>query len=99
MTVHQLYFGRTFTGVSVEPDPKWPDMWRVRLGDRLSDMVNLTRARDAAIAWARPRGVGGEGVAVWHLRETPSEASPVAPTGPAGVGEPASLLQCGGGLQ
>ena len=30
------------------PDPKWPGMYRVRRPDgSLSDMVNLTRARDA----------------------------------------------------
>ena len=26
---------------------------------RVSDMVNLPRAKDAAVAWARPRGLGG----------------------------------------
>jgi hypothetical protein len=91
--VHQLYIGRSFTGVTVEPDPKWPSMWRIRKGEQLSDLVNLTRAKDAAITWARSRGLGGQGVAVWHRRETPSEPPPVAPTGPAGVGEPATLLQ------
>ena len=31
---------------------------RIRKGDQLSDMVNLTRAKDAAISWARlPHGV------------------------------------------
>ena len=30
-----------------EPDAKWPGMWRVRWPDGLSDMVNLTRAKDA----------------------------------------------------
>jgi hypothetical protein len=33
----------------VEPDPEWPLMYRVRLpGGRLTDMLNLTRAKDAA---------------------------------------------------
>ena len=37
----------------IEPDAKWPEMWRVRLpDDRLSDMVNISRARDAARALA-----------------------------------------------
>jgi hypothetical protein len=74
----ELYIGGKFTGVSLEPDTKWPSMWRVRMGERLSDMVNLTRAKDAAIIWARPRGLGGGGVATWHRRETPAEAPPVA---------------------
>ena len=38
---------------TVEPDQKWNGMWRVRLpGGHLSDMVNRTRARDAAISLA-----------------------------------------------
>jgi hypothetical protein len=33
----------------VEPDPEWPLMYRVRLPDgHLTDMLNLTRAKDAA---------------------------------------------------
>jgi len=40
---------REFGGYVVVPDPEWPGMYRVRLPDgRLTDMVNLTRARDAA---------------------------------------------------
>jgi len=38
-----------FGGFTVVPDPDWPKMYRVRSPDgSLSDMVNLTRARDAA---------------------------------------------------
>ena len=37
---------------SIEPDPVWAGMWRVHRGDQLSDMTNLTRARDAARAGA-----------------------------------------------
>jgi hypothetical protein len=38
---------------SIEPDPEWPGMWRVRLPNgHLTDMVNLARAKDAAIALA-----------------------------------------------
>lgn len=34
---------------AIEPDPDWPNMWRVVEADgSLSDMVNLTRAKDAA---------------------------------------------------
>jgi hypothetical protein len=33
---------------TIEPDANWPGMWRVRWPDgRLSDMTNLTRAKDA----------------------------------------------------
>jgi hypothetical protein len=35
--------------VTVEPDSKWQGMYRVRCSGKLSDMVNLTRAKDAAV--------------------------------------------------
>ena len=34
----------------VEADAKWPGMWRVGFGGKLSDMANLSRAKDAAIS-------------------------------------------------
>ena len=38
----------TSGAVSIVPDAKWPGMYRLRFPDgRLSDMVNLTRAKDA----------------------------------------------------
>jgi hypothetical protein len=37
---------------AVEPDSKSPGMWRVRHGTKLTDMVNLSRAKDAAISIA-----------------------------------------------
>jgi hypothetical protein len=47
----RLHSGRRLA--TIEPDPAWPGMWRVRMPDgRLTDMVNWTRARDAAIALA-----------------------------------------------
>jgi hypothetical protein len=34
---------------TVKPDPDWPGMWRVHMPDgHVSDMVNLSRAKDAA---------------------------------------------------
>jgi hypothetical protein len=39
--------------LTIAPDGKHPTMWRVRLPDgRLTDMVNRTRAKDAAISIA-----------------------------------------------
>jgi hypothetical protein len=39
--------------VTVEPDSKYSGMYRIRFPDgSLSDMVNLTRAKDAALAFA-----------------------------------------------
>jgi hypothetical protein len=48
-----LYRDRRIVG-RVIPDANWPNMWRVRRADgSTSDMVNLTRAKDAATAWNR----------------------------------------------
>lgn len=33
----------------IVPDDRFPGMWRIRDDVRLSDMVNLTRAKDAAL--------------------------------------------------
>jgi hypothetical protein len=38
--------------VAILPDVQYPGMWRVRSGGALSDMVNLSRARDAARGFA-----------------------------------------------
>jgi hypothetical protein len=65
-----LFIGGRFTGIVVELDLVWPGMWRVRRGDDLSDMANISRAKDAATAGARPRGLGGGEVARWHHRES-----------------------------
>jgi hypothetical protein len=78
MNVKALYIGRDFTGITICKDATWPGMWRVRSTDRqLSDMVNLTRAKDAAISRARPRGLGGKEVVRWDNRETAVAADPV----------------------
>jgi hypothetical protein len=43
----------TFGAYTIIPDPDWPAMYRVRRPDgSLTDMVNLTRARDAARCFA-----------------------------------------------
>ena len=74
-----LYIGNRFTGVSLEPDAVYPQMWRIRRGDQLSDTVNLTRAKEAAISWARPRGLGGAETVSWHTREKAAGAAPSTP--------------------
>ena len=46
-----VYRGRVVA--SIEPDSKYPNMWRVRLpSGQVSDMVNRTRAKDAAVSLA-----------------------------------------------
>ena len=63
----ELIINRRKTGISIERDAVHSAMWRVRRsGEPPSDMVNLSRATDAAIAWARPRGLGGTETANWH---------------------------------
>ena len=44
----RLHLGRRALDVSVVRDTAHPTMWRIRVGTKLSDMVNRTRARDAA---------------------------------------------------
>jgi hypothetical protein len=37
----------------IVPDPKWPGMYRIKRPDgSLSDMTNLTRAKDALLSWS-----------------------------------------------
>ena len=61
--VHTLHWGGSKAPViSVLPDKIYPTMWRSKHRDgKLSDMANLTRARDAAFAIAmddyRTKGV------------------------------------------
>jgi hypothetical protein len=41
-------------GVTIKPDPTWPNMWRVHLPTgQVTDMTNLTRAKDAARSFSR----------------------------------------------
>jgi hypothetical protein len=72
--MYELLIGSCPTGISVVPDSTHPDMWRIKDRDGiLSDMLNLTRAKDAALFWARPRGLGGAERAQWHIRESALE--------------------------
>jgi hypothetical protein len=70
----KLYAGGKFTGIAVRPDLKYPSMWRIHAPDRPpSDMVNLSRAKDAAHVWAK---LGGRGLAPeWRT----GSSSPKAP--------------------
>jgi hypothetical protein len=71
-----LLVGRRRTGISVKPDPVHPSMWRIHQGDHVSDMVNLARARDAAISWAtRSEGFGVDScIVLWEVRRSSAEA-------------------------
>ena len=80
--IHELIIGKQETGLEVRPDPKWPDMWRIHFKGEVSGMVNLPRAKDAAIGWARPKGLGGSEVATWHRRQSHSVSPPIASNDP-----------------
>jgi hypothetical protein len=46
----RLYLGTRSSNYSIVPDEYYPQMWRVRRPNgSLSDMVNRTRAKDAAV--------------------------------------------------
>lgn len=52
-TYHLLYGRARRPLATVVPDSRWPDMWRIAWPDgQVSDMVNLTHAKDAAAAIA-----------------------------------------------
>ena len=47
----KLMYGSRNTGAKIIPDAQWPGMYRVEYPPGvISDMTNLTRARDAAIS-------------------------------------------------
>ena len=73
MISFELRVGKRRTGFAVVPDTKWPGMYRVRTPDGgLSDMVNLSRAKDAAIRWAH---LGGDDVPWWDTRQSSAEGA------------------------
>jgi len=76
VTLLRLYIGNRATGIALHPDPRWPGMWRVQdsAGHLASDIFSLTCAKDAAISWARSRGLSATEVVRWHRRETAREA-------------------------
>ena len=66
----ELVYGRK-TLLRIERDGVYPEMWRVRLPDgSLTDMVNRTRAKDAAVSIA---------LHLLNMSESLSEAPPTAP--------------------
>lgn len=67
---HRLYLGRKPTNISVQADPTWPGMWRIHQAGDVSDMLNLARAKDAALSWVSPRGLAKQ-KPYWRYTETP----------------------------
>ena len=79
--IHRLHYGRKRRPlIEVVPDTPWPGMWRLRTPDgTLSDLVNLARAKDAAMA-AAERGPPRRNARLFHWklkrRERPAEPRP-----------------------
>ena len=74
----KLYIGKQYTGISVEPDARWPSMYRVHWPDQPpSVMVNLSRAKDAAMRWAgRDGGAQSRGLN-WKYTERRGASPPI----------------------
>src|SRR5262245_13973247 len=67
-----LYYGTAQRPLAnIVPDRRWPDMWRIARPDgHLSDMLNLTRAKDAAALIAE-RGPPERDHRRFHWRTAP----------------------------
>jgi len=75
---YALHYGRQTTPLChVNPDEKYPSMYRIHWPNgSVSDMVNLTRAKDAAVHLA----IAKDGSLNWHsLRWDRPERAPEAP--------------------
>jgi hypothetical protein len=78
-SIIELQIGRKDTGIVLRPDGLYPAMWRILWPDgALSPMGNLSRAKEAAVLFARPRGLGGHARARWHVREIACGGPPAA---------------------
>jgi hypothetical protein len=53
--MHHLHYGKSKKPLAcVKPDDRYPTMWRIHWPDgEVSDMVNLARAKDAAVVICR----------------------------------------------
>src|SRR5262245_40337953 len=67
--------------VEVMPDERYSGMWRIRTRDgRLSDMVNLARAKDAARLVARDENPALHDVAKLHWKKDSGKSRQEGPT-------------------
>src|SRR5262245_25263505 len=80
-TAWTLYHGKSPRPlVYVVPDGVYAGMWRIEWPDaRMSDRVNLARAKDAAMAWGQRNAPGKDRNRLgWkrEARKTPADAPP-----------------------
>ena len=82
MSELHLHVGRHCTGISLRPDGRYAQMWRVHWPDGwISPMGNITRAKDAALsalASIRGRGLTRGDVHRWHIRGNAPRRAPAA---------------------
>jgi hypothetical protein len=80
MTTWRLYWCGRGPLVEVVADAEWLGMWRIRTRDgRLSDMVNLARAKDAAKLVARSENPSLHDVAKLSWKKECGESAQGAP--------------------
>jgi hypothetical protein len=81
----KLYISGRYAGVSIQPDDRYPQMWRVLWPDGgLSCMGNLTRAKAAAVSFARRVRNDNAAAVTWNAHGASLEAPPAL-----GIGKPA----------
>jgi hypothetical protein len=83
-SIYSLHYGKSTKALAeVIPDNEYPGMWRIRWPDgQLSDMANLSRAKDAAMVLVRKHGIIDQSTKKlhWERTERPAEAPPVEST-------------------
>jgi hypothetical protein len=69
---YRLHYGKSRKALAeVIPDDEHAGMWRIRWpDDQLSDMVNLTRAKDAARVLAMRNVASGDSLPLRWIRDT-----------------------------
>ena len=77
--VHELHYGTGRTPlVGIVPDNTYPSMWRVIWPGGVSDIVNLARAKDAALAICeRGPPLRNRARLHWHLNRSERPPKPV----------------------
>ncbi len=73
-----LHHGKSRALAYVEPDTKWCGMFRIRSACGMSDMVNLSRAKDAAASIALD-------LLNLEAQENPRRSPPIRQNGGAGI--------------
>jgi hypothetical protein len=84
----RLYDGTRYTGLTVREDAFWPGMWRIYTPDgKFGDMVNISRATDAAVVWLRRTSGQSSENFNWKAAVSPPQpgAAVKSPAGPDGA--------------